>query len=299
MNPPQPGPLPTRALPEWLSLAGGVAIVTGGGTHLGLAMAMQKHGRLDVMVCNAGGGVGTAMAPHIPVADLQATLHQNVTTTLVCAQSAARAMMARKRGAIITIGSLHATLGSDPRLYAPGYRRSTQSYHAAKGAILNLTRALACELAQYDITVNCLSPGQIPKPELNAFTRENFRNMVPLGRLGEPRDLKGAVALFASPAGRWITGQNLTVDGGSDRRQPISADLRELGGGQQAAAATWPFDQHTRSRLRHDVAVGATDRSAADMVDTVTDVQGRLLGNEKRLQENQNTHDSLAMTEKR
>lgn len=268
MNPPQPGPLPTRALPEWLSLAGGVAIVTGGGTHLGLAMAtalaelgatvyllgrradivqasaaalqaqgldahavgadaadevavvkvvqeiMQKHGRLDVMVCNAGGGVGTAMAPHIPVADLQATLHQNVTTTLVCAQSAARAMMARKRGAIITIGSLHATLGSDPRLYAPGYWRSTQSYHAAKGAILNLTRALACELAQYDITVNCLSPGQIPKPELNAFTRENFRNMVPLGRLGEPRDLKGAVALFASPAGRWITGQNLTVDGG-------------------------------------------------------------------------------------
>ena len=151
-NPPQPGPLPTRALPEWLSLAGGVAIVTGGGTHLGLAMAtalaelgatvyllgrrtdivqasaaalqaqgldahavgadaadevavvkvvqeiMQKHGRLDVMVCNAGGGVGTAMAPHIPVADLQATLHQNVTTTLVCAQSAARAMMASSEG---------------------------------------------------------------------------------------------------------------------------------------------------------------------------------------------------------
>jgi len=258
----------TRALPDWLSLAGAVAIVTGGGTHLGLAMAgalaelgatvyllgrrvdvvqaaaaalqaqgldaravsadaadeaameqvvqdiMHRHGRLDVMVCNAGGGVGAVMAPEIPVADLQATLHQNVTTTLVCAQTAARAMMARRSGAIITIGSLHATLGSDPRLYAPGYRRSTQSYHAAKGAVLNLTRALACELAQYDITVNCLSPGQIPKPELNAFTRDNFRNMVPLGRLGEPRDLKGAVALFASPAGRWITGQNLTVDGG-------------------------------------------------------------------------------------
>ena len=125
-----------------------------------------------------------------------------------------RAMMTRRSGAIITIGSLHASLGNDPRLYAPGYRRSTQSYHAAKGAILNLTRALACELAQYDITVNCISPGQIPKPELNAFTRENFRNMVPLGRLGEPHDLKGAVALFASQAGRWITGQNLIVDGG-------------------------------------------------------------------------------------
>ena len=258
----------TTTLPDWLSLQGQVAVITGGGTHLGLAMATalgelgaevylvgrrpevvqqsaadlcaqglkahavradaadevgmehlaqeigHRHGRLDIMVCNAGGGVGTQMAPDISVADLEATLRLNVTTTLVSAQSAARVMRTAGRGAIITIGSLHATLGSDPRLYEPGYKRSTQSYHASKGAILNLTRALACELAQYGITVNCLSPGQIPTPTLNEFTRERFRQNVPLGRLGEPQDLKGAVALFASPAGRWITGQNLTVDGG-------------------------------------------------------------------------------------
>ena len=257
-----------RALPAWLDLGGTVAIVTGGGTHLGLAMAgalgelggtvyllgrrnevveagaaqlqaqgldayavsadaadepaMQlvvqeivgRHGRLDVMVCNAGGAFGTSMAPNIPVADLETTLRMNVSTTLVCAQTAARAMIPKQRGAIITVGSLHATLGSDPRLYAPDFKRSTQSYHASKGAILNLTRALACEFAQHDITVNCISPGQIPKPTLDAFTRENFRNMVPLGRLGVPTDLNGAVALFACAGGRWITGQNLTVDGG-------------------------------------------------------------------------------------
>lgn len=261
-------PVAAATLPDWLSLHKHVAVVTGGGTHLGLAMAtglaelgaivyllgrrgdvvqasaaglverglaayavradatdevameqvvqdiVRTHGRIDVMVCNAGGAFGSEMAPNISVADLEATLRLNVTSTLVSAQSAARAMMLRRSGAIITIGSLHATLGSDPRLYAPDYKRSTQSYHASKGAILNLTRALACELAQHDITVNCISPGQIPKPTLNAFTRENFRNMVPLGRLGEPHDLKGAVALFASPAGKWITGQNLTVDGG-------------------------------------------------------------------------------------
>lgn len=255
-------------LPAWLSMQGTVAMVTGGGTHLGLGMAtalaelgatvyllgrrrdvvqasaealqakglaafpvscdaadeagmeqvvqeiVHQHGRLDVMVCNAGGAFGTSMAPHISVADLEATLRLNVTTTMVCAQTAARAMLPKQRGAIITIGSLHATLGSDPRLYAPGFKRSTQSYHASKGAILNLTRALACELAQYNITVNCISPGQIPKPSLDDFTRENFRNMVPLGRLGVPSDLAGAVTLFASEAGRWITGQNLTVDGG-------------------------------------------------------------------------------------
>ena len=255
-------------LPDWLSLHGAVAVVTGGGTHLGLAMAgalaelgattvllgrrldvvqaaaqalvqrglrahavsadagdevameqvmldiEKEHGRLDVMVCNAGGAFGSSMAPNISVADLEATLRLNVTTTMVSAQSAARRMQVRGRGAIITVGSLHATLGSDPRLYAPEMRRSSQSYHAAKGAILNLTRGLACELAQYGITVNCISPGQIPKPSLDDFTRENFRRQVPLGRLGVPQDLRGAVALFASDAGRWITGQNLTIDGG-------------------------------------------------------------------------------------
>ena len=263
-----PPPTAEATLPSWLSLTGQVAIVTGGGTHLGLAMGtalvelgctvyllgrrrevversagdlrargfaahavsadaadeaavdrvvqdiLARHGRLDVMLCNAGGAFGSSMAPHIPVADLEATLRLNVTTTMVCAQSAARVMQPSRRGAIITVGSLHASLGSDPRLYAPDFKRSTQSYHAAKGAILNLTRALACELAQYNITVNCISPGQIPKLSLDAITRENFRNMVPLGRLGVPTDLNGAVALFASSAGRWITGQNLVVDGG-------------------------------------------------------------------------------------
>ena len=281
-----------RILPAWLDLGGSVAVVTGGGTHLGLAMAtalaelgctvyllgrrrevvesgaaglqaqgleahavgadaadeaameravqdiVGRHGRLDVMVCNAGGAFGATMAPNISLADLETTLRMNVGTTMVCAQTAARAMIPRRSGAIITVGSLHATLGSDPRLYAPGFKRSTQSYHASKGAILNLTRALACELAQNGITVNCISPGQIPKPAfvgppqerlhplggpgeardgghvLDEFTRENFRDMVPLGRLGVPSDLNGAVALFATGGGRWITGQNLTVDGG-------------------------------------------------------------------------------------
>jgi NAD(P)-dependent dehydrogenase (short-subunit alcohol dehydrogenase family) len=141
-------------------------------------------------------------------------LRQNVGTTLACAQAAARVMIPQRRGAIITVGSIHGTLGSDPRLYGAGFRRSSQSYHAAKGAIVNLTRALACEFAQHGVTVNCISPGQIPKEGIDPTTRDNFRNNVPLGRLGVPADLQGAVALFATGSGQWITGQNLTVDGG-------------------------------------------------------------------------------------
>lgn len=266
-QPASPTPTP-RALPAWLSLESATAIVTGGGTHLGLAMAgalaelgatvwlagrraevveaaaqglrahghaahahacdagdeaamdalvaqvMARHGRLDVMVCNAGGGVGRTQAPGIATADFEATLRLNVTTTLASAQAAARVMQVAGSGAIVTVGSIHGSLGSDPRLYAPDFKRSTQAYHASKGAILNLTRALACEFAQHGITVNCISPGQIPKAGLDAVTRENFRRQVPLGRLGEARDLQGAIALLASPAGRWITGHNLVVDGG-------------------------------------------------------------------------------------
>lgn len=256
------------SLPAWLDLSGSVAVVTGGGTHLGRSMATalaelgailylvgrrpdviedaaqdlrstgldatawpgdasddtamsqlvssvtQRHGRLDVMVCNAGGRVGDSVLPNISLPDLEGTIRQHVGTTLISAQAAARAMISQQSGAIITVGSIHGTLGSDKRRYRPGYHRSQVTHHAAKGGIINLTRALACELGEYGITVNCISPGQFPKPGMDEVTRDLQRDGVPLGRLGVPEDLRSAVAMFASPSGRWTTGQNLTVDGG-------------------------------------------------------------------------------------
>lgn len=260
---------PSRpSLPPWLDLSGASAVITGGGTHLGLAMATalgdlgaavhlvgrreqvvseaaaslrdadieahvhaadaadpaaveavldridERHGRLDVMVCNAGGSRGGDQVPDIDADDLAETLRMNVGTSMVCAQAAARRMMPAGRGAIILVGSIHGHLGSDPGRYAPGFRRSPASYHASKGAIVNLTRALATEVGGHGITVNCISPGQIPKARMDDDTRARQREGVPLGRLGVPEDLRGAVALFAAPAGSWITGQDLVVDGG-------------------------------------------------------------------------------------
>jgi gluconate 5-dehydrogenase len=180
-----------------------------------VARVVAEEGRLDVMVCNAGGAFTTTYPPDGSLGELHQTLELNVAGTYLSAQAAARAMIPRRAGRIITVGSIAGSLGADKRLYdGLDYRRSGPPYQAAKGAVINLTRGLATELGEFGITVNCLSPGQIPKPGTDPRFVERCRLANPLGRTGTPVNLKGAVALLASDAGAWITGHNLVVDGG-------------------------------------------------------------------------------------
>ncbi|MDA0233230.1 MAG: SDR family oxidoreductase [Chloroflexi bacterium] len=257
-----------RNIKDLFDMTGRTAIVTGGGTHLGAAMAtalgqlgasvylasrraqlceevaaglrsegidatglgcdatderqveslvgtvMADHGRLDVFICNAGGSFTTSYPPDASVREFRDTLEANLTSTYICGQAAGKAMIPARRGSIITLGSIGATLAMDIRIYNERFRRSGPPYLAAKGGVLNLTRAFAAEYGQYGITVNCVSPGQIPKDTTDAGQVETFRLMNALQRTGVPDDLVGAVALLASDAGSWITGQELVVDGG-------------------------------------------------------------------------------------
>jgi len=176
---------------------------------------LAERGRLDVLVANAGGSFTKSYLPDASAEEFRKTYDLNVTGTYLSAQAAARVMMPRRRGKIITVGSIHGSLTGDKRLYQ-GLRfdRSGPPYQAAKGAVVNLTRALAAELGEWNIQVNCISPGQIPRVDTDPEFVERCRLNNPLERTGRPEDLHGAVALLASAASDWITGQNLIVDGG-------------------------------------------------------------------------------------
>jgi gluconate 5-dehydrogenase len=175
---------------------------------------MSDHGRLDTFICNAGGSFTTAYPPDASIKEFRDTLEANLTSTYISGQEAGRAMIPAKRGSIITLGSIGATLAMDIRIYNKNFKRSGPPYLAAKGGVLNLTRAFAAEYGQYGITINCVSPGQIPKETVDPEQAETFRKMNALQRTGVPQDLSGTIALLASDAGSWITGQEIVVDGG-------------------------------------------------------------------------------------
>ena len=115
---------------------------------------------------------------------------------------------------IILLGSMYGQVASYPEAYQGLGPASPAAYHALKGAIIHLTRHLAVYWAPDRVRVNCLSPGPFPAPRVSHELVERLESKSPLGRMGKPYELKGALLLLASDAGSYITGQNLVVDGG-------------------------------------------------------------------------------------
>jgi len=120
------------------------------------------------------------------------------------------------RGVILNIGSLYSHLGPDYRMYDGKEFANPPSYGAAKAGVIQFTKYLASFLSPYGIRVNALSPGAFPHPPTQKHKEfmERLAAKNPMNRIGEPDDLKGAVALLCSDAGSYITGQDLHVDGG-------------------------------------------------------------------------------------
>jgi len=173
---------------------------------------VDRHGRLDILVNNAGTSWGAPMEDY-PLEGWNKVIDLNLTGLFLLTQAAGRrAFLPQGRGKVLNIASVAGLQGHHPRMIG------TIAYSAAKGAVVNFTRALAAEWGPRNINVNALAPGYFPSKLANAMIDAHGEFLVehtPLGRLGGADDLKGAALLMVSEAGRHVTGQVLAIDGGA------------------------------------------------------------------------------------
>lgn len=172
---------------------------------------LERMGVIDILVNNAGAAWGAPAEDH-PVAAWDKVMNLNIRGYFIlCQQVAKQCMIARKSGRIINVASIAGLGGNPPGMY-------TIAYNSSKGAVINFTRALAAEWGRYNITVNAICPGFFPSRmtvgTFRAVGADTLAAHAPLGRLGDDEDLKGLTLLYASDAGKHITGQYLAVDGG-------------------------------------------------------------------------------------
>ncbi len=172
---------------------------------------LQRMGDVDILVNNAGAAWGAPAEDH-PVEAWDKVMNLNVRGYFILSQYLAKhSMIARQRGSIVNIASI-AGLGGNPA------GMNTIAYNTSKGAVINFTRALAAEWGRHGIRVNAICPGFFPskmtRGTLETVGADELAGHAPLRRLGDDEDLKGITLLYASDAGKHITGQWLAVDGG-------------------------------------------------------------------------------------
>ncbi|MFI4948853.1 MAG: SDR family NAD(P)-dependent oxidoreductase [Alphaproteobacteria bacterium] len=174
------------------------------------AAIVERHGGVDILVNSAGIGLRHAAVDH-PMADWDKVVAVNLTGVFLCSRIAARSMIGRGGGAIVNLASIMGFSG--------GGIYPNVSYQATKGAVVNMTRALAVEWAPSGIRVNAVAPTWV-RTDLTAAVldrpgvMERIAELTPMRRLATPEEVALAILFLASPAASMITGHTLPVDGG-------------------------------------------------------------------------------------
>jgi NAD(P)-dependent dehydrogenase (short-subunit alcohol dehydrogenase family) len=180
-----------------------------------LAAVINQYGRIDGLVNNAYPRTkdwGTAFEA-IEFASWQANVDMQLNSMFYMSQQVLKGMKERKSGNIVNIASIYGVVGNDWTVYEGTNIVSPAAYAAIKGGVVNFTRYLAALYGKDGIRINCVSPGGIfnhqPEPFVKAYEKK-----VPMQRLGHPDDRAPAVSFLLSDEAKYITGQNLIVDGG-------------------------------------------------------------------------------------
>lgn len=167
---------------------------------------LEKFCQLDILVCNAG-VAWQGLLQDMTDADWRGVMSADLDGVFHCCRVALKPMIRAKRGKIVTISSVWGLRGAS----------CEAAYAAAKAGVVGLTRSLAREVGPSGVTVNCVAPGVIGTDMLKNLEPQDLQALAedtPLGRLGAPEDVAGAVAFLCSDAAEFITGQVLGVDGG-------------------------------------------------------------------------------------
>jgi NAD(P)-dependent dehydrogenase (short-subunit alcohol dehydrogenase family) len=174
----------------------------------------EHFGPVDILINNAWSGKKNSWES-ISDADWEYDINMSLNSVFRLTK-AAFPDLKKNRGVILNIASMYGHVGPDYRIYDGEQFANPPSYGAAKAGVIQFTKYLASFLSPHGIRVNALSPGAFPHPPTQKFTdfMQRLGSKNPLNRIGQPEELKGAVALLCSNAGSYITGQNLCVDGG-------------------------------------------------------------------------------------
>jgi len=172
----------------------------------GFKSVIEKFGRLDILVNNAA-ITRDGLAMRMKADDWDAVLRTNLTGAHLCMQQALPSMMKARTGRIINLSSVVARMGN----------AGQANYVAAKAGLLGLTKAIAIEMASRNITVNAIAPGFIETPMTDVLSdkvKEEVKARIPLGRMGNGREIAAAIVFLASDEAAYITGQVLDINGG-------------------------------------------------------------------------------------
>jgi NAD(P)-dependent dehydrogenase (short-subunit alcohol dehydrogenase family) len=181
----------------------------------------KEYKRVDIVVNNAYEGRSGTMES-ATCKDFDDAFRVAVTSSFRIVQLAMPLLSVAARqnhggASVINVASMYGVVSPDPSIYHSSGQNNPPFYGPAKAGLIQLTRYTACHLASSGIRVNCISPGPFPKAEIELTNPDFFRELCkknPMGRIGHPDELKGAVMFLASDASSYVTGINLPVDGG-------------------------------------------------------------------------------------
>ena len=178
-------------------------------------LILKKYSKIDGLVNNAYPRTSDwgNKFEDVKIESWKSNVDMQMNSIFYLSQRVLEIMQNQKFGSIVNMASIYGVVGPDFSLYENTEMTMPAAYAAIKGGVINFTRYLASYYGKYNIRVNCISPGGIYNNQSETFVK-NYERKVPMNRMGDPKELEGALLLLASDASSYITGQNFLIDGG-------------------------------------------------------------------------------------